>query len=149
MESIVFIVLFILSIPIALFVILKPVINDRKVRNNVKNSDPLAQHYCFELKCNPQEAIRQLSIRNVMDEPQYTFDINSLVITFSHLNASIAHQLYFYTIENRTYLKVSRMNFLVERSNIHFMINRFFINKIDAVPVDYNYFEYVVRSANR
>ena len=148
MEHIVFVVLFILAIPLVLFVILKPEIEDKKIRNNVTNSDPLAQHYCFELKCDQQEAIRQLSIRNVKDTPEYTFDINSLIITFSHLGVSIDHQLFFYTIENKTYLKVSRMRFLHNKSNIPLMINRFFINKIDAVPVDYTYFQSVICSTN-
>ena len=148
MEHIVFLVLFILAIPLVLFVILKPVVEDKKIRNNVTNSDPLTQHYCFELKCNQQKAIRQLSIRNVNDTPKYTFDINSLIITFSHLGASIDYQLFFYTIGKRTYLKVSRMKFLHSKSNIPLMINRFFINKIDAIPVDYTYFESVVCSTN-
>ena len=149
MNPIIFIVLFILAIPIVLFVILKPVINDKKVRNNVVNSDPLRQHYCFALNCNQQEAIRQLSIRNIKDIPEYTFDTDSLIITFSHLGASIDHQLCFYTFENRTYLKVSRIKFLHERSNIPLMINSFFVTKIGAIPADYTYFESVVCSTNR
>ena len=144
MEDIVFIALFILTIPLILFVIFKPVIEDRKARNNVMNSDPLTQHYCFVLKCNQQEAIDQLSIPNVNDKPGYTFDIDSLIITFSHLGVSIKHQLSFYVVENKTYLKVSRVKFMHSRSNIPLMINRFFIEKIGAVPVDYSYFEYSI-----
>lgn len=149
MEHVVFIALFILAIPLALFVIFKPVIKDKTVRNNVMNSDPLTRHYCFVLNCNQQEAISQLSIRNVKDTPEYTFDINALIITFSHIGVSIDHQLCFYTIENRTYLKVSRMRFLPNKSNIPHMINSFFINKIGAIPVDCTYFKSVVCSTNR
>lgn len=148
MEYIVFITLFILAIPLALFVIFKPVIKDKTVRNNVMNSDPSIRHYCFVLNCNQQEAIRQLSIRNVKDAPECTFDINTLIITFSHVGVSIDYQLSFYTIENRTYLKASRIKFF-HNGNIPFMVNSFFINKIGAIPVDYTHFESVVSSTKR
>ena len=144
MEYIVFIVLFILAVPIVAFMIFRPANKDKKVRNGVTNSDPLTQHHCFLLNCSQQEAIGKLSIRNTKDKPEYTFDINSLTITFSHLGVSTAHQLSFYTLENRVYLKVSRVKFLQGRSNISFMINNFFMNKIGAIPVDYNFFESVV-----
>ena len=141
MEFIVFIALFILAIPLMLFLIFKPIMEDKKVRNNVMNSDPLTQHYCFVLNCNQSEVIKQLAIRNVKDTLEYTFDANSLTIVFSHLGASIEHQLSFCVVENRTYLKVSRVKFMHSRSNIPLMINRFFMEKIGAVPVDYAYFE--------
>ena len=96
MEYVVFIALFILAMPLALFLIFKPVIADKKVRNNVTNSDLLIQHYCFVLNCEQNEALDKLSIRNVNDTLEYTFDRNRLVIVFSHLGASIEHQLSFY-----------------------------------------------------
>ena len=140
MEFITFISLFILLIPLTLFIIFKPVMEDKKVRNNVMNSDPLTQHYCFVLNCNQLEAIEQLTIHNIEDTLEYTFDADCLTIVFSQLGASIEHQLFFYVVENKTYLKVSRVKFMHSRSNIPLMINRFFIEKIGAVPVDYSYF---------
>ena len=95
MEYILFIVLFILAIPLALYLIFKPVMEDRKVRNGVINSDPLTQHYCFVLACDQPEAINQLSIHNVKDNLEYTFDADGLTIIFSYLGASIEHQLSF------------------------------------------------------
>ena len=140
MEYIVFIALFILAIPLVLFLIFHPVMADKKVRNNVTNSDPLTQHYCFVLNCDQTEAINKLSTRNVNDTLEYAFDTNRLIIVFSHLGASIEHQLSFYVVENRTYLKVSRVKFMHSGSNIPLMVNRFFIEKIGAVPVEYSYF---------
>ena len=140
MEYIVFIALFILAMPLALFLIFKPVMVDKKVRNNVANSDPLTQHYCFVLDCDQTEALDKLSTRNVNDTLEYTFDRNRSIIVFSHLGASIEHQLSFYVVENKTYLKVSRVKFIHSRSNIPLMVNRFFIEKIGAVPVEYSYF---------
>ncbi len=146
MEFIAFIVIFIFAIPLALFIIFKPVIEDRKSRNNVMNSDPLTQHYCFVLNCNQSEAINQLAIHNVNDKLEYSFDAECLTITFLHLGVSIEHQLSFYIFENKTYLKVSRVKFWHSTSNIPLMINRFFVEKIGATPVDYTFFESTVCS---
>ena len=140
MENTVFIALFVLAIPLALFLIFKPVKADKKIQNNVINSDPLMQHYCFVLDCDQAEALEQLSAHNVNDTIEYTFDKNRLIIVFSHLGASIEHQISFYVVENKTYLKVSRVKFMHNKSNIPLMLNRFFIEKIGAVPVDYSYF---------
>lgn len=140
MEYIVFIALFILAIPLVLFLIFHPVMADKKVRNNVTNSDPLTQHYCFVLNCDQTEAINKLSTRNVNDTLEYAFDTNRLIIVFSHSGASIEHQLSFYVVENKTYLKVSRVKFMHSGSNIPLMVNRFFAEKIGAVPVAYSYF---------
>ena len=55
MEYIIFTILFIMAIPLLIFLILKPSMEDKKIRNNVTNSDPFTQHYCFILNCNQQE----------------------------------------------------------------------------------------------
>lgn len=141
MEYIVFIALFTFAIPVVLYLVFRPVMSDRKVRNNVINSDPLTRHYCYVLACNQSEAINQLSIHNINDNLRYTFDVDCLTINFLHMSVSIEHQLAFYVVENKTYLKVSRVKFMHDRSNIPLMINRFFIEKIGAMPVDYAYFE--------
>ena len=148
MEYIVFIILFILAIPLVLFIIFKPVSEDRKIRNNITNFDSFMQHYCFELTCNQSDAISQLSIHNVKDTLEYKFDSNHLTIVFLHLGASIEHQLSFYVFENKTYLKVSRVKFMHERSNIPLIINKFFVEKVGATPVDYSYFETIIAPLN-
>ena len=148
MEYFFFIVLFFLAIPLGLFFVFKPVFNDKKIRNDVRNSDFSMKHYCFLLNCNQQEAINQLSIRNIYDSLECKLDTNNLTIVFSHLNSSIEHQLSFYVFEDQTYLKVSRVPSVYGRSNIPYKINKFFVEKIGAVPVDYSYFESTISPAN-
>ncbi len=141
MEQVFFIVLFILTIPLAVFLIFKPVMADKKVRNNVTNSDSRTRHYCFALHCNQTEMLEKLSIPNIYDALKYTLDKENLTIVFEEFGTSIEHKLTFYVVENKTYLKVSRVGSSRGKSNIPLMINRFFIEKIGAVPVDYSYFE--------
>ena len=132
----IFLAFFILSVPVALYFILKPVIEDRKVRNNITNSDSFMKHYWFVLDCDEYEALKQLKLPNIYDPLEYTLDEEAQIIVFSHLGASMEHQFAFYVIENKTYLKVSRVS--IELSNIPYIINRFFVEKIGATPVDYN-----------
>ena len=141
MEQVLFIVLFILTIPLALFLIFKPVMADKKVRNNVTNSDSHTRHYCFALDCNQSEALDKLSIRNIYDTLKHTLDKENLTIVFEDFGTTIEHKLAFYVVENKTYLKVTRVRSSHGKSNIPLMTNKFFIEKIGAVPVDYSYFE--------
>lgn len=80
--------------------------------------------------------MKQLKLPNIYDPLAYTLDEDSRTIIFSHLGASIEYQFAFYVIENKTYLKVSRVR--IERSNIPYIINHFFVEKLGATPVDYN-----------
>lgn len=141
-----YIVLMMILMPLVLFLILKPAMADRKVRNNVNNSDLSARHYCFVLDCNQADALDKLSRRNVNDNLTYTLNKDCLTIVFSHFGISVKYQLSFYVVENKTYLKVSRVKFL-HSSHIPLMINRFFIEKIGAIPVDYSSFESSIGTA--
>ena len=144
MEYFVLAVLFVAAIIVALFLIFKPVIEDKKVRKNVGNSDRITQHYCFLLHCTENETIECLSAHNVNDVLEYTFDTEALPICFNRNSTTIEHKLSFYHIENLTYLKVSRVKLMHDKSNIPIMINRFFIEKLAAEPIDYAAFEKIV-----
>ena len=74
-----FVVLLAIAIPVALFIIFRPAIEDRKVRNNVKNSDVFTQHYCFVLDCDEATVIKKLSVCNIKDALKYTFILNLLL----------------------------------------------------------------------
>lgn len=148
MGPILFCILFIALVPITLYLIFKPIMEDRNLRNNVNNSDAFSRHYCYALNCTQQEAIKQLSLRNIHDALDCSLDENANTVKLMHLNASIEYQLLFYTVENRTYLKVRRAHLLHERSNIPYLVNRFFIEKLDAQPMDHAAFEALINTVN-
>ena len=149
MGYIVSILLFIIAIPLVLFLIFKPVMADKKARNNVNNSDLSRQHYCFVLDCTQAEALDKLSVRNVGDFLEYDLSKDGITLVFSHLGAEIEHQLSFYVVDNKTYLKVSRVKRISTQSNIPLMVNRFFVEKLGAVPVDYSQFEASVGTSSK
>ena len=144
----VFVILLIVMLPFVLLLILKPVYNDKKARGKVINFDSFLKNYSFVLDCSQNDAVYLLSKKNAKDTLNYTFRQSSMIIRFEYLNASIEYQLSFYIIDNKTYLEASQLHFMVEKSNIPFMINRFFIEKIGATPIDYHYFKSIVKLNN-
>ena len=148
MKYIVFAILVIVFVLLVLCFIFYPVYNDKKARNNVMNFDTFSKNFSFVLDCSKEKAIELLLQKSVADTLNYSFDQNSMIIQFEHLNAIIEYQLMFYTFENRTFLKVTRIQMIHDKSNIPFIINRFFIEKCGAEPVDYQYFRSLERSVN-
>ena len=146
MGNIVLVVSIIIVMPLMVFFIVKSLIAGIKAQNHVKNTDSLTQEYCFVLNCSQTDALDKLSIHNAYDCLEYRVDKDCLTIVFSHLSTSIEHKLSFYVVNHNTYLKVSRVKFVHSRSEIPLMINRFFIEKIGAVPVDYSLFQSYVCS---
>ena len=135
MEAVILFVLSLLAGVFVLWVVIKPAVKNRAVRGGVVNTDRFSRHYCFRLPCNEREAVERLSVPNVKDAMRYSFDGESLCITFTHMNAVIPYALRFCVVGDTTYLKVSRVKLLHDKSNIAYLINRFFFEKLDAEPV--------------
>ena len=135
-----FIILFVLAVSLTIPMIIKPILADQKARNGVDNCDLYSGNYHFLLKNDRFAALKELSARNVFDALEYTFHADTSTITFSHLSAKIDYRLTFIEHNGCTYLKVSRIPRLHDQSNIPYMINTFFIQKLNATPVDSTFF---------
>ena len=143
-----FFIFFIVFSCIILFISIKLVKDDAKARNNVKNFDPFARHFCFVLSGEQQKTIEQLSVPRDTDTLKYAFDRHTLTIRFfrGSQEAFDNFQLSFYVVENKTYMKASNLTLVSfnGKSYIRYKISRFFAEKIGATAVDYNFFESVV-----
>lgn len=148
MNPIIFIILFAVCVPLVLLLIFIPMIKDKRVRNGVVNTDTFSRNYYYSLNRSQENVVDLLSQKSDEDIMQYSFDRVSMIIRFRNLIATIDYQLSFYSIDNKTFLKVSQIQLVYDKSNIPYMINRFFIEKIGAEPVDYHYFEGLVNSSN-
>lgn len=145
MKVIIIGMLFFLTCILTLYIILKPYFIDKKTRNNIINFDSFMNNYIFVVNENIQNIIERLSIHNVYDKLEYTFDTEDLTICFKHLTVKLQYQLQFISTTNScTYLLVSKVYLVHGKSNIPFMINDFFINKLNAQPLDYITFERTV-----
>ena len=103
----------------------------------------LKDWYGFKLKCTQDEAIQKLSVRNIYDVLEYTFDKDTLIICLTHHSTSITYQLSFYLIDDITYLKVGNVNLFYPSSFIPLYIDRFFAKKIDAEIISRYDFEVI------
>lgn len=148
MNPIVFIVLFAVCVPLVLLLVFIPVIKDNKARNGVTNFDTFSRNYSYLLICSQENVVDMLSQKSDGDIMQYSFDLNSMIIRFEQLNATFDYQLSFHSIDNKTFLKVTQIHLIHDKSNIPLMLNRFFIKKIGAEPVDYQYSEGLVSLVN-
>lgn len=148
MKFVIYAIVFIVLSIIMICVILNPYFKDKKVRKGIVNFDTYMRSYAYVLKCRKQDVIQKLSIHSINDKPEYLFDDVNLIITFLHLNVKIKYQLYFIENEGHTYLNVYQINFLHDKSNIPYMMNAFWINKVNAVPIEYSFFEMLNKNVN-
>lgn len=133
----IFVACFLLAMPFAIYFILKPGLDDKELRNSVNNTDITMDKFCFLLKFDQQEMIRRLSRPNIHDVLESTLDVDSLQITFRDEYNSVAYQLSFYVVGSITYLKVCRIQPYRGQKRLVYRVNRFFIEKTGAIPVDY------------
>lgn len=111
---------------------------DSKLRNRVNNMDATMSQFCFALDFDQQEMIRLLSVPDILDALEYTLDVDTLRITFRQYRVqSLTYRLDFFIVEGRTYLRVSCSQVFHGRTRVPLYINRFFIEKTGAIPVDY------------
>ena len=144
MKFIIFAIVFVALIPIALFLILKPMLRERKISNGIRNQDTLSQNYLFKINYSKQEFLRRIELSNVTDSMDYAFDNNTMVITFSKFNAEIPYTVTIKESENGCYIRLTKNGFFSERSNIPSYINEFMIKKFDAELLPYEEYKNIV-----
>lgn len=147
MKIIIIGILFLFACIIALYIILKPYFIDKNIRNNIDNFDTFMMNYVFIVNDSKHNIIKKLSIHNIYDKPNYTYDVENQIICFNYLTADIKYKLEFISADStHIYLLVSQIYILHSKSNIPYMINTFFTNKINAQPFDYSTFERLVNN---
>ena len=144
MEFIIFAIVFVALIPIALFFILKPMLREREISNGIRNQDVLSQNHLFKINYHKQEFLNRIKIPNVADLMDYTFDNNTIVITFSKYNAKIPYTVTIKESENGCYIRLTKNSFISSKSNIPYYINEFMIKKFDAELLPYEEYKNIV-----
>ena len=144
MKFIIFAIVFVALIPIALFLILKPMLRERKISNGIRNQDTLSQNYLFKINYSKQEFLRRIEISNVTDSMDYAFDNNTMVITFSKHNAKIPYTVTIKESENGCYIRLTKKVFISDRGIIPYQINEFMIKKFDAELLPYEEYKNII-----
>ena len=144
MEFIFLSLVIVILIPVVLYFILAPMFRENKISNNVRNQDIFSQEYLFKVNYTKNEFLQKLNIPNIYDVLEFTFDNNTMTITFSKYNAKIPYTVTIKESENGCYIRLTKKVFIGDRSNIPYQINEFMIKKFDAELLPYEEYKNII-----
>ena len=81
------------AVPVALYLIFKPMFQQRKLLNGVINYDTFMRKFVFQIDFTKEEFYSKLKIHNVNDILEYDFDEQSSVVTFKRYNARFPYKI--------------------------------------------------------
>ena len=131
----VIIFLFVL-IPAVLWIILNNTIRRRELSNGVVNHDPMKQIYVYRINMTEGEFWTRLRRHNDNDPLEYCLDERNMDITFSMLG-SVTYKMSIEKREEYLVLQIRDASFFSGKSQVHLLVNEFWITKFGAIPLDY------------
>ena len=144
MGFILFVLAFVILIPLVLYLVLAPIFREKKISNNVRNQDALSQEYLFKVNCAKDEFLHKINTPNIYDVLEFTFDNNTMTITFSKYNARIPYTVFVKEFDGGCYIKFKKNALISARSNIPYQINEFMIKKFNAELLPYEEYKNIV-----
>ena len=141
METTILVILAIVGVVIAMLSVMKPIMDDEKVRGKVLNFSEGMRDYYFLLadtRAQTEGALAGPLDQTVLD---YTYLPEEESVRFRKESVEADYRLRFFEAEGKTYLRVSRAAEEREKGNIPYLVNAFFIKDLHAKPVDCRQFE--------
>ena len=135
----IFIVVFVVMIPIALYLILKPMFKHNKLLNGIVNYDTLMRKYVFSVAIGKEEFYSQLKMPNAQDVLEYTLSNDDTIITFMLYNDKYPYKINVDAFNVSIILRVEQLSL---NSKPAFYINEFFIKKFNAKPLDFEKYKF-------
>ena len=135
----IFVIIFIVMIPIALYLILKPMFKHNKLLNGIVNYDTFMRKYVFSVALDKEEFYSQLKMQNVQDVLEYTLSNDDTVITFMLYNGKYPYKINVDAFNESIILRVEQLSL---NSKPAFYINEFFIKKFNAKPLDFEKYKF-------
>ena len=135
----IFVVVFVVMIPIALYFILKPMFKHNKLLNGIVNYDTFMKKYVFSVALSKEEFYSQLKMPNVQDVLEYTLSNDGTVITFRLYNGKYPYKINVDAFNESIILRVEQLS---ANSKPAFYINEFFIKKFNAKPLDFEKYKF-------
>ena len=135
----IFIVVFVVMIPIALYLILKPMFKHNKLLNGIVNYDTFMRKYVFSVALGKEEFYSQLKMPNVQDVLKYTLSNDDTVITFKLYNSRYPYKINVDAFNESIVLRVEQLS---ANSKPAFYINEFFVKKFNAKPLDFEKYKF-------
>ena len=135
----IFVVIFVVMIPIALYLILKPMFKHNKLLNGIVNYDTFMKKYVFSVALGKEEFYSQLKMPNAQDVLEYTLSNDDTVITFWLYNGKYPYKINVDAFNESIILRVEQ---LFTNSKPAFYINEFFVKKFNAKPLDFEKYKF-------
>ena len=138
--SYIFIIMFVVVvIPIALYIIFKPMFRQNKLLNGIVNYDTFMRKFVFRIEITKEEFYSQLKIRNINDVLEYSLNEDCSVITFTMYNAKYSYKIIVDDFNESIILRVEQIQIT---SKPAFRINEFFIKKFNATPLEFEKYSF-------
>ena len=141
METTILVGLAVCGVVMAMFAIMKPIMDDEKVRGKVLNFSEGMRDYYFLLAGSRAQTEEALAAPMEGTSVAYSYLPEEESIRFRKENVEAEYRLRFFESEGKTYLRVSRVAEEREKGNIPYLVNAFFIRDLHAKPVDCRQFE--------
>ena len=133
------IIFFIVIIPIALYLILKPMFRHNKLLNGIVNYDTFMRKFVFCTELAKEDFYIQLKTYNINDALEYSLNDDCSIITFTMYNMKYPYRIAFEQFNELNILRVEQIQ-LVSKPALR--INEFFIKKFNAKPIEFEKYSF-------
>ena len=136
------------------FFVIKPFLQERKIKNGVQNHDKFRTDFLFRVYCSEKEFLSKLNLENGSDVLKYTFSEKMKKLTLEHI---ISEKMKKFTMSNTEeysvlikefdggiYVRLSN-NVFEQRTNTRYYINEFMIKKFNAELLPYDEYNDIVK----
>ena len=136
----IFVIMFVVVvIPIALYIIFKPMFRQNKLLNGIVNYDTFMRKFVLRIEITKEEFYSQLKIRNINDVLEYSLNEDCSVITFTMYNMKYSYKIIVDDFNESIILRVEQIQIT---SKPAFRINEFFIKKFNATPLEFEKYSF-------
>lgn len=132
---------FVVITPIALYLVLKPMLRQKKLLHGIVNYDTFMRKFVFRIDVTKEEFYSKLKVHNVNDVLEYNFFEEDSVI-FTRYNVGFPYKITVDEFKEYIILKVEQLPLVMDKGNVPYLINEFFIKKFAAKPIDYQKFAF-------
>ena len=136
------------------FFVIKPFLQERRIKNGVQNHDKFRTDFLFRVYCSEKEFLSKLNLENDSDVLKYTFSEKMKKLTLEHI---ISEKMKKFTMSNTEeysvlikefdggiYVRLSN-NVFEQRTNTRYYINEFMIKKFNAELLPYDEYNDIVK----
>ncbi len=129
-------------IPIALYIIFKPMFRQHKLLSGVVNYDTFMRKFVFCIELTKEEFYSQLKRHNNNDVLEYSLNDDCSIITFTRYNAKFPYKIQIDEFDEITILRVEQIQKIMDKGNVPYYINEFFIKKFNATPLEFQKYSF-------